>query len=42
VSSACSRAFLNTATGLPSGKDIAEAFASTWDANAFFRQRSTE
>jgi len=31
-----------SATGLLSGKDIAEAFASTWNANPLFRQRSTE
>jgi hypothetical protein len=31
-----------SATGLPSGKDIAEAFASTWNTNSLFRQRSNE
>jgi ribosomal protein L12E/L44/L45/RPP1/RPP2 len=32
----------SSASGLPSGKDIAEAFASTWNANPLFRQRSIE
>ena len=32
----------SSASGLPSGKDIAEAFASTWNANSLFRQRSIE
>lgn len=39
---ASSPAAPTSATGLPSGKDIAEAFASTWNANPLFRQRSTE
>ncbi len=31
-----------SATGLPSGKDIAEAFASTWNTNPLFRARHIE
>ncbi|MBA4261939.1 MAG: hypothetical protein C0443_07975 [Comamonadaceae bacterium] len=37
-----SAAAASSATGLPSGKDIAEAFASTWNTNPLFRQRSIE
>lgn len=42
AASASSPAAPASATGLPSGKDIAEAFASSWNANPLFRQRSTE